>query len=134
MEPYRSPAGTVTTLRDSILDRAGLARMDLEENEAPRHVPEVRLRVGVRGAERDPGGLEDGARRVIGAGAQTALRRRGVPRVIVAAITVAWAVAIAAEITGTARLVHHDALAHSDLPLIAVLGIFVIAWQLMIVA
>jgi predicted metal-binding membrane protein len=39
-----------------------------------------------------------------------------------------------AEIMGTARLVHHDALAHNDLPLIAVLGIFVIAWQLMIVA
>ena len=71
---------------------------------------------------------------MIGAAAQTALRRRGVPRVIVAAIAVAWAVAIAAEITGTAQLVHHDALAHSDLPLIAVLGIFVIAWQLMIVA
>jgi predicted metal-binding membrane protein len=57
-----------------------------------------------------------------------------VPRVIVAAIAVAWAAAIAAEITGTAHVLHHDALAHSDLPLIAVLGIFVIAWQLMIVA
>ena len=71
---------------------------------------------------------------MIGAAAQTARRRRGTPRVIVAAIAVAWAAAIAAEITGTAHLVHHDALAHSDLPLIAVLGIFVIAWQLMIVA
>jgi len=71
---------------------------------------------------------------VIGAAAQTALRRRGVPPVIVAAIAVAWAAAIGAEITGTAHLMHHDALAHSDLPLIAVLGIFVLAWQLMIIA
>jgi predicted metal-binding membrane protein len=71
---------------------------------------------------------------VIGAAAQTALRRRGVPRVIVAAIAVAWAAAIGAEITGAAHLLHHDALAHSDLPLVAVLCIFVLAWQLMIVA
>jgi predicted metal-binding membrane protein len=71
---------------------------------------------------------------VIGAAAQTALRRRGVPPVIAAAIAVAWTAAIGAEITGTAHLMHHDALAHSDLPLIAVLGIFVLAWQLMIVA
>ena len=71
---------------------------------------------------------------MIEAPAQTALRRRGVPPVIVAAIAVAWAAAIGAEITGTAQLVHHDALAHSDLPLIAALGIFVVAWQLMIVA
>ena len=56
------------------------------------------------------------------------------PLVIVAAIAVAWAVAIGAEITGTAQLMHHDALAHSDLPPIAALGIFVLAWQLMIVA
>ena len=71
---------------------------------------------------------------MIGTAVQTALGRRGVPRVVVAAIAVAWTVAIAAEIMGTARLMQHDALAHSDLPLIAVLGIFVITWQLMIVA
>jgi predicted metal-binding membrane protein len=71
---------------------------------------------------------------MIGAGDQTALRRPGMPGVIVAAIALAWAAAIGAEITGTAQLVHHDALAHSDLPVIAALGIFVIAWQLMIVA
>jgi predicted metal-binding membrane protein len=71
---------------------------------------------------------------VIGAPAQTVLRRLGMPSVIVAAIALAWAAAIGAEITGTAQLVHHDALAHSDLPVIAALGIFVIAWQLMIVA
>ena len=53
---------------------------------------------------------------------------------IIGAIAVAWTAAIAAEITGITRLVHHDALAHNDIPLIAVLGIFVIAWQLMIVA
>ena len=71
---------------------------------------------------------------MIGAAAQTALRRPGMPAVIVAAIALAWAAAIGAEITGTAQLVHHDALAHSDLPVIGALGIFVVAWQLMIVA
>ena len=70
---------------------------------------------------------------MIGAAAQTALRRRGTPRVIVVAIAVAWAVAIGVGSRGPAQLVHHDALAHSDL-LIATLGIFVLAWQLMIVA
>jgi predicted metal-binding membrane protein len=71
---------------------------------------------------------------VIGADTTTALQRRGTPHVIVAAIAVAWAAAIGAEIMGTAQLIHHDALAHSELPLIATVGIFVLAWQLMIVA
>jgi predicted metal-binding membrane protein len=43
-------------------------------------------------------------------------------------------VAITAQVTGTAALLHHDALAHGDLPLLVALAVFVLAWQLMIVA
>ncbi|MEO8424962.1 MAG: hypothetical protein ABI595_13765, partial [Actinomycetota bacterium] len=47
-----------------------------------------------------------------------------VPRVLVAAIAVAWAVAIVAQATGTAALVHHDALEHDGLPLWVSAGLF----------
>jgi predicted metal-binding membrane protein len=57
-----------------------------------------------------------------------------VPTSVVAAITTAWVVAIGAELTGTAALVHHDALVHAHVPLWAAAGIFVVAWQLMIAA
>jgi predicted metal-binding membrane protein len=56
------------------------------------------------------------------------------PPVIPAAIAGAWSVAIVAELTGRASLVHHDALIHSALPLYAALGLFVLAWQAMIAA
>ena len=57
-----------------------------------------------------------------------------VPPVLVAAIAVAWAVAIVAQATGSASLVHHDALEHARLPLWATAGLFLLAWQLMIAA
>jgi len=57
-----------------------------------------------------------------------------VPHAVVAAIATAWAVAIAAEATGTARLVHHDTLVHAHLHLWVTASLFVLAWQLMIAA
>jgi predicted metal-binding membrane protein len=60
--------------------------------------------------------------------------RRRVPPVIIAAIVAAWAVAIAADLTGASHLLHHDTLIEGDLPLLAGVTIFVLAWQLMIVA
>jgi predicted metal-binding membrane protein len=48
------------------------------------------------------------------------------------AIAAAWAVAVAAEASG--RTLHHDALAGSGLPSWAALGLFLLAWQLMIAA
>lgn len=54
--------------------------------------------------------------------------------ILPAAIAAAWLLAAAAELTGTSRLLHHDALADGPLPLWAALAIFVVAWQAMIVA
>jgi len=53
---------------------------------------------------------------------------------IVIAIVIAWAIAIVAQVSGTARLLHHDALIEGSLPLWSALLLFVIAWQAMIVA
>jgi predicted metal-binding membrane protein len=53
---------------------------------------------------------------------------------LVWAITAAWAVAVAAEASGRGELLHHDALAHGGLPLWAALGLFLLAWQLMVMA
>jgi predicted metal-binding membrane protein len=61
---------------------------------------------------------------------QPGLLRSGV----VWAIAIAWLLAIVAEATGRGHLLHHDALAHSGLPLGAILGLFLLAWQVMIAA
>jgi predicted metal-binding membrane protein len=53
---------------------------------------------------------------------------------LVWAIAAAWAVAVAAQATGRARLLHHDVLAEGSLPSWAALGLFLLAWQLMIAA
>lgn len=71
---------------------------------------------------------------MIGMVASQATRRRRVPPVIVAAIVTAWAVAIAADLTGASHLLHHDTLIEGDVPFLAGVTIFLLAWQLMIVA
>jgi hypothetical protein len=71
---------------------------------------------------------------VIGAVAGVRTRRRGAPDVVIGAIATAWAVAIAAQATGEADLLGHSELIHSRLPLVVALGVFVLAWQLMITA
>lgn len=53
---------------------------------------------------------------------------------MIAAIVIAWGLALAAQATGAAGLVHHDALLEGDLPLPVALGLFALAWQAMIVA
>jgi predicted metal-binding membrane protein len=53
---------------------------------------------------------------------------------LVWAIAAAWAVAVAAEVSGQGQALHHDALAEGGLPPWAALGLFLLAWQLMIVA
>lgn len=61
--------------------------------------------------------------------------RRWLPHVtLVWAIAAAWTVAIAAEVTGRAHALHHDSLAEGGLPAWAALGLFLLAWQLMITA
>jgi predicted metal-binding membrane protein len=58
----------------------------------------------------------------------------GIPVVVVAAIAIAWALAITAEVSGVARSLHHDALIHSNLPYGVSLLVFLLAWQSMIAA
>ena len=50
------------------------------------------------------------------------------------AIAAAWAVAVAAEVTGTAGALHHDALIEGGPPLGAALLVFLVAWQAMVAA
>jgi predicted metal-binding membrane protein len=64
-----------------------------------------------------------------------ALSRWALPQpTLVWAIAAAWAVAVAAQATGQGRLLHHDGLAEGGLPPWAALGLFLLAWQLMIAA
>jgi predicted metal-binding membrane protein len=63
-------------------------------------------------------------------------RRRWAPPhpTLVWAIAAAWAVAVAAQVSGRGRVLHHDAAAAGGLPPWAALGPFLLAWQLMIAA
>src|SRR3954463_15618459 len=63
-----------------------------------------------------------------------AARRRAVPSVLVAIGAAAWIVAIAAEASGRASLLHHDTLIEGTLPLAIALALFAVAWQSMIAA
>ena len=65
--------------------------------------------------------------------ARAASRRRPPPVTVVWAIALAWAVAVAAELTGRAQGLHHDRLAQGTSAW-AALGLFLVAWQLMIAA
>ena len=60
--------------------------------------------------------------------------RRGLPSPVLWAIAAAWAVAVGAEATGTADVLHHDALIEGGPPLGAALLLFVAAWQAMVAA
>lgn len=63
-----------------------------------------------------------------------ARRTGGIPPMIPAAIAAAWALAVIAQTTGSARLLHHDALVEGTLPVWAALALFILAWQAMIAA
>ncbi|MGH2556195.1 MAG: DUF2182 domain-containing protein, partial [Actinomycetota bacterium] len=58
----------------------------------------------------------------------------GIPPAVLGAIALAWAIALMAQATGRGRLLQHDALIHSGLPLWAALGVHLVAWQAMIAA
>jgi predicted metal-binding membrane protein len=61
-------------------------------------------------------------------------RLRGVPLAAFAAIAVAWLAAISAQATGSASLLHHDALIEDGPRLWVALPAFLVAWQVMIAA
>ena len=50
------------------------------------------------------------------------------------AIALAWALAVAAEISGHGAALHHDALIEGKLPYALALALFLVAWQAMIAA
>jgi predicted metal-binding membrane protein len=58
----------------------------------------------------------------------------GVPAVVIAAIAAAWVAALAAEATGAAALLHHDALIEDGAALWAAVPVFLLAWQVMVAA
>jgi predicted metal-binding membrane protein len=66
--------------------------------------------------------------------ADLAPRRRGTPWPVVAAIAAGWGLAIAAELTGTAGRLHHDALIEDGPPLWLAFPLFLLAWQMMLAA
>lgn len=59
---------------------------------------------------------------------------RRIPIAVPAAIALAWAVALAAETSGTASALHHDRLFEGGLPHWAALVLFLASWQLMTAA
>lgn len=56
------------------------------------------------------------------------------PPAVPAAIVLAWAAAAAAELSGTATLLHHDSIAEGGLPAWAALPVFLTGWVTMIAA
>jgi predicted metal-binding membrane protein len=59
---------------------------------------------------------------------------RGLPIVVPAAITAAWAVAVAAEASGTAGVVHHDTVLADGPPPVGAVLLFLAGWQVMTAA
>jgi predicted metal-binding membrane protein len=59
---------------------------------------------------------------------------RGVPVVVLAAIAAAWAVAIAAQASGAAGVVHHDGVLADGPPPAGAVLLFLVGWQVMTVA
>jgi predicted metal-binding membrane protein len=71
----------------------------------------------------------------VGASARgPAARLRGVPVIVLAAVTVAWAAAIAAQASGAASVVHHDTVLADGLPPAGAVLLFLAGWQVMIAA
>ena len=61
-------------------------------------------------------------------------RRRGAPFPVLLAIALGWALAVAADATGTSGALHHDALIEDGPPLWAAALLFLLAWQAMVAA
>lgn len=56
------------------------------------------------------------------------------PATLVLTICAAWLAAVVAQLTGSARVLHHDYLIEGGMPIWAAVVIFVAAWQMMIAA
>jgi predicted metal-binding membrane protein len=60
--------------------------------------------------------------------------RRGAPRSVLVAIAAAWAIAVAAQVTGKAGALHHDSLIEGGPTFWVALLLFLVAWQAMVAA
>jgi predicted metal-binding membrane protein len=69
-----------------------------------------------------------------GPAALGAARLRGVPVIVLATVTVAWAAAIAAQASGVASVVHHDTVLADGPPPAGAVLLFLAGWQVMIAA
>jgi predicted metal-binding membrane protein len=69
-----------------------------------------------------------------GPAALAATRVRGVPVIVLAAVTVAWAAAIGAQASGAAGVVHHDTVLADGPPPAGAVLLFLAGWQVMIAA
>ena len=69
-----------------------------------------------------------------GPAALAAARVRGVPVIVLAAITAAWAAAIAAQASGAAGVVHHDTVLADGPPPAGAVLLFLAGWQVMTAA
>jgi predicted metal-binding membrane protein len=69
-----------------------------------------------------------------GRAALAAARVRGVPVVVLAAITAAWAAAITAQASGAAGVVHHDSVLADGPPPAGAVLLFLAGWQVMTAA
>lgn len=63
-----------------------------------------------------------------------AVRKRSLPVAIPATIALAWLIAAVAQLSGSGRLLHHDALIEGGPPLGIALTLFLLAWLVMIAA
>ncbi len=59
---------------------------------------------------------------------------RRLPPAVPAAVALAWTVAVAAELSGTGALLHHDEVADGHLPMALAVPAFLLAWQVMVAA
>lgn len=85
-------------------------------------------------ATRSTSGLGDPLPGPAGSSASPRRWARGLPVPILVAIGLAWAAAVAAQLSGAGALAHHDELLEGGPPPLAAGLIFLLAWQLMIAA
>ena len=132
MEPYRGPDGSLTTLQNSVFSTvpgspAWIAKASVNRVNLPQYGMTWEY-----GPERNPVRVEDGARWMTTIASALERPRVRAPRPVLLAIAVGWALAVTAELTGTAKALHHDTLIQGGSAWAAL--VFLVAWQAMVAA
>ena len=133
--PYRGPDGSVTTLRDSLFSTvpgspAWVGKASTHTVNLPQYgmVWSFENRNAIQADYRMSHSEERGLM------STTRATAHRLPVAVPVAIAAAWAVAVIAQASGKAELLHHDALIEGHLPLWVALCLFLLAWQVMIAA